>query len=180
MNIGDKAPELLGTDQDGKEIKLSDYKGKKIVLYFYPKDSTPGCTSQACSLRDNYELMQKRGYAVIGVSVQDEKSHKKFIEKYNLPFPLIADVDKTLNETFGVYGEKKMCGRTYMGTYRTTVRARCLCRAFSSCSIVQKEIPTSGLSKRAFGEIFPTIPLAFIAFIPTIPCTRFSPYLPKC
>ena len=120
MNIGDKAPELLGTDQDGKEIKLSDYKGKKIVLYFYPKDSTPGCTSQACSLRDNYELMQKRGYAVIGVSVQDEKSHKKFIEKYNLPFPLIADVDKPLNETFGVYGEKKMCGRTYMGTYRTT------------------------------------------------------------
>ena len=120
MNIGDKAPELLGTDQDGKEIKLSDYKGKKIVLYFYPKDSTPSCTSQACSLRDNYELMQKRGYAVIGVSVQDEKSHKKFIEKYNLPFPLIADVDKTLNETFGVYGEKKMCGRTYMGTYRTT------------------------------------------------------------
>lgn len=120
MNIGDKAPELLGTDQDGKEIKLSDYKGKKIVLYFYPKDSTPGCTSQACSLRDNYELMQKRGYAVIGVSVQDEKSHKKFIEKYNLPFPLIADVDKILNETFGVYGEKKMCGRTYMGTYRTT------------------------------------------------------------
>ena len=120
MNIGDKAPELLGTDQDGKEIKLSDYKGKKIVLYFYPKDSTPGCTSQACSLRDNYELMQKRGYAVIGVSVQDEKSHKKFIEKYNLPFPLIADVDKTLNETFDVYGEKKMCGRTYMGTYRTT------------------------------------------------------------
>lgn len=120
MNIGDKAPELLGTDQDGKEIKLSDYKGKKIVLYFYPKDSTPGCTSQACSLRDNYELMQKRGYAVIGVSVQDEKSHKKFIEKYNLPFPLIADVDKTLNETFGVYGEKKMYGRTYMGTYRTT------------------------------------------------------------
>ena len=120
MNIGDKAPELLGTDQDGKEIKLSDYKGKKIVLYFYPKDSTPGCTSQACSLRDNYELMQKRGYAVIGVSVQDEKSHKKFIEKYNLPFPLIADVDKTLNETFGVYGAKKMCGRTYMGPYRTT------------------------------------------------------------
>ncbi|GAB6976971.1 thioredoxin-dependent thiol peroxidase [Prevotella falsenii] len=120
MNIGDKAPEILGTDQDGKEIRLSDYKGKKIVLYFYPKDSTPGCTSQACSLRDNYELMQKRGYAIIGVSVQDEKSHKKFIEKYNLPFPLIADVDKKLNETFGVYGEKKMYGRTYMGTYRTT------------------------------------------------------------
>ena len=86
MNIGDKIPELLGIDQDGNEIKLSDYKGKKIVLYFYPKDSTPGCTSEACSFRDNCELMQKRGYAVIGVSVQDEKSHKKFIEKYDLPF----------------------------------------------------------------------------------------------
>lgn len=90
------------------------------MLYFYPKDSTPGCTSEACNLRDNYELMLKRGYVVIGVSIQDEKSHKKFIEKNNLPFPLIADVDKKLNETFGVYGEKKMYGRTYMGTFRTT------------------------------------------------------------
>ena len=120
MEIGDKVPEILGTDQDGKQISLSDFKGKKLVLYFYPKDSTPGCTSQACNLRDNYELMMKRGYAVVGVSVQDEKSHKKFIEKYNLPFPLIADVDKKLNETFGVYGEKKMYGRSYMGTFRTT------------------------------------------------------------
>ena len=100
MKVGDKAPDYLGTDQDGKEIRLSDYKGKKVVLYFYPKDSTPGCTSEACNLRDNYELMQKRGYVVIGVSIQDEKSHKKFIEKNNLPFPLIADVDKKLNETF--------------------------------------------------------------------------------
>ena len=120
MEIGDKVPEILGTDQDGKQISLSDFKGKKLVLYFYPKDSTPGCTSQACNLRDNYELMMKRGYAVVGVSVQDEKSHKKFIEKYNLPFPLIADVDKKLNEAFGVYGEKKMYGRSYMGTFRTT------------------------------------------------------------
>ena len=120
MKVGDKAPDYLGTDQDGKEIRLSDYKGKKVVLYFYPKDSTPGCTSEACNLRDNYELMLKRGYVVIGVSIQDEKSHKKFIEKNNLPFPLIADVDKTPNETFGVYGEKKMYGRTYMGTFRTT------------------------------------------------------------
>ena len=120
MKVGDKAPDYLGTDQDGKEIRLSDYKGKKVVLYFYPKDSTPGCTSEACNLRDNYELMLKRGYVVIGVSIQDEKSHKKFIEKNNLPFPLIADVDNKLNETFGVYGEKKMCGRTYMGTFRTT------------------------------------------------------------
>lgn len=120
MKVGDKAPDYLGTDQDGKEIRLSDYKGKKVVLYFYPKDSTPGCTSEACNLRDNYELMLKRGYVVIGVSIQDEKSHKKFIEKNNLPFPLIADVDKKLNETFGVYGEKKMYGRSYMGTFRTT------------------------------------------------------------
>ena len=120
MKVGDKAPDYLGTDQDGKEIRLSDYKGKKVVLYFYPKDSTPGCTSEACNLRDNYELMLKRGYVVIGVSIQDEKSHKKFIEKNNLPFPLIADVDKKLNETFGVYGEKNMYGRTYMGTFRTT------------------------------------------------------------
>jgi antioxidant, ahpC/TSA family len=120
MKVGDKAPDYLGTDQDGKEIRLSDYNGKKVVLYFYPKDSTPGCTSEACNLRDNYELMLKRGYVVIGVSIQDEKSHKKFIEKNNLPFPLIADVDKKLNETFGVYGEKKMYGRTYMGTFRTT------------------------------------------------------------
>lgn len=120
MKVGDKAPDYLGTDQDGKEIRLSDYKGKKVVLYFYPKDSTPGCTSEACNLRDNYELMLKRGYVVIGVSIQDEKSHKKFIKKNNLPFPLIADVDKKLNETFGVYGEKKMYGRTYMGTFRTT------------------------------------------------------------
>lgn len=120
MNIGDKAPEGLGTDQNGKEIKVSDYKGKKIVLYFYPKDSTPGCTSQACNLRDNYSELQRQGYVVIGASIQDEKSHKRFIEKNNLPFPIIADKDLKLVETFGVYGEKKMCGRTYMGTFRTT------------------------------------------------------------
>ena len=88
MNIGDKAPEVLGTDQNGKEIKVSDYKGKKIVLYFYPKDSTPGCTSQACNLRDNYSELQRQGYVVIGASIQDEKSHKRFIEKNNLPFPI--------------------------------------------------------------------------------------------
>ena len=89
MNVGDKAPEILGTDQDGKEIKLSDYKGKKIALYFYPKDLTSGCTAQACNLRDNYKELTDKGYAIIGVSIQDEKSHKKFIEKNELPFPLI-------------------------------------------------------------------------------------------
>lgn len=120
MNIGDKAPELLGCDENGNELKISDFKGKKLVLYFYPKDSTPGCTSEACNLRDNYQRLLERGYAVLGVSVQDEKSHKRFIEKYQLPFPLIADTDHTLVEAFGVWGEKKMAGRTYMGTLRTT------------------------------------------------------------
>lgn len=120
MNIGDKAPELLGRDENGNELKISDFKGKKLVLYFYPKDSTPGCTSEACNLRDNYQRLLERGYAVVGVSVQDEKSHKRFIEKYQLPFPLIADTDHKLVEAFGVWGEKKMAGRTYMGTLRTT------------------------------------------------------------
>lgn len=120
MNIGDKAPEVLGKDEQGREIKVSDFKGRKLVLYFYPKDSTPGCTSQACSLRDNYERMLSKGYAVVGVSVQDEKSHQRFKEKYQLPFPLIADTEKKLVQEFGVWGEKKMAGRTYMGTLRTT------------------------------------------------------------
>lgn len=120
MNIGDKAPEILGRDQDGKEVKLADFKGKKLVLYFYPKDNTPGCTTEACNLRDNYQRFLDAGYAVVGVSVQDEKSHKKFIAKHELPFPLIADTEKTLNNAFGVWGEKSMCGRKYMGTFRTT------------------------------------------------------------
>ena len=120
MNIGDKAPEMLGTDEQGREIKLSDFRGRKLVLYFYPKDSTPGCTNQACNLRDNYERMLSKGYAVVGVSVQDARSHQRFIEKYQLPFPLIADTEKTLVQQFGVWGEKKMAGRTYMGTMRTT------------------------------------------------------------
>lgn len=120
MKIGDKAPEILGRDQDGKEVKLADFKGKKLVLYFYPKDNTPGCTTEACNLRDNYQRFLGAGYAVVGVSVQDEKSHKKFIEKHELPFPLIADTEKTLNNAFGVWGEKSMCGRKYMGTFRTT------------------------------------------------------------
>lgn len=120
MNIGDKAPEILGHDENGKELRMSDFNGKKLVLYFYPKDATPGCTSEACSLRDNYQRMLSKGYAVVGVSVQDEKSHKRFIEKYQLPFPLIADTEHTLTEAFGVWGEKKMAGRTYMGTIRTT------------------------------------------------------------
>ena len=118
MNVGDKAPEILGIK--GEEIRLSNYKGKKLVLYFYPKDSTSGCTAQACNLRDNYDALRQAGYEVVGVSVDSEKSHQKFIEKNSLPFPLIADTDKKLVEQFGVWGEKSMYGRKYMGTFRTT------------------------------------------------------------
>jgi len=120
MEIGSKAPEVLGTDANGNEIKLSAYKGKKLVVYFYPKDSTPGCTSEACNLRDNYNALRKQGYEVVGVSIDSQESHKRFAEKNSLPFPLISDSDKHLVEAFGVWGEKKMAGRTYMGTYRTT------------------------------------------------------------
>lgn len=120
MNVGDKAPEILGTNEKGEKVCLSAYKGKKIVLYFYPKDNTSGCTVQACNLRDNYEELRKAGYEVIGVSVDNERSHQKFIEKNNLPFTLIADIDKKLVEEFGVWGEKKLYGRAYMGTFRTT------------------------------------------------------------
>ena len=108
INVGDKAPEVLGINEKGEEIRLSAYKGKKIVLYFYPKDSTSGCTAQACNLRDNYSELRKAGYEVIGVSVDNEKSHQKFIEKNNLPFTLIADTDKKLVEEFGVW-EKRNC-----------------------------------------------------------------------
>ena len=120
MNIGDKAPEILGLNENGEEIRLSHYQGKKIVLYFYPKDSTSGCTAQACNLRDNYAELRQAGYEVIGVSVDDAKSHQKFIAKNELPFTLIADTDKKLVELFGVWGEKSMYGRKYMGTFRTT------------------------------------------------------------
>lgn len=120
MQIGDKAPAVLGMDQNGNEVKLADFAGKKLVLYFYPKDSTPGCTQEACNLRDNYTELLDQGYAVVGVSVDSDKSHRRFIEKNSLPFPLIADTGHRLVEEMGVWGEKKMAGRTYMGTYRTT------------------------------------------------------------
>ncbi|MBU1823290.1 MAG: thioredoxin-dependent thiol peroxidase [Bacteroidetes bacterium] len=120
LQAGDHAPDFKARDQNGKEISLSDFAGKKLVLYFYPKDSTPGCTAQACDLRDNYEKMIQAGYAVVGVSVDDEKSHQKFIEKFNLPFPLIADTDHQVVEAYGVWVEKSMYGRTYMGIARTT------------------------------------------------------------
>lgn len=120
MKVGDKAPEILGRDENGQEIRLSDYAGKKLVLYFYPKDMTSGCTAQACSLRDGYSELRKQGYEVLGVSVQDEKSHQKFIEKNQLPFHLIADTEQALSQAFGTWGEKSMYGRKYMGMFRTT------------------------------------------------------------
>lgn len=120
LKIGDRIPDILGINQDGEEIKASDYTGQKLILYFYPKDSTPGCTAEACSFRDNFSELRKAGYQILGVSVDNEKSHKKFIEKQQLPFPLIADVDKKLVEIFGVWGEKTLAGRKYMGTFRTT------------------------------------------------------------
>ncbi len=120
LEIGNKSPAFKGKDQHGKEIKLADFAGKKLVLYFYPKDDTPGCTKEACSLRDNYDLLLKQGFAVVGISADDEKSHLKFIQKYSLPFPLIADTDKAIHEQFGTWVEKSMYGRKYMGTARTT------------------------------------------------------------
>ena len=120
MKIGDKAPEILGINENGDEIRLSAYKGKKVVLYFYPKDNTSGCTAEACSLRDNYSELRKQGYEVIGVSIDSEKSHRNFIDKHQLPFTLIADTEKTLVSEMGVWGEKSMYGRKYMGTFRTT------------------------------------------------------------
>ena len=118
--IGDKVPDLLGMDQAGQEVRLSDYPGKKVALYFYPKDNTSGCTAEACSLRDGYEALQAKGYEIIGVSKDSAKSHQGFIQKQNLPFRLIADTETTLQQTFGVWAEKKLYGRTYMGTLRMT------------------------------------------------------------
>ena len=120
LQVGDKAPEVLGINQDGNEIRLTDFAGKKLVLYFYPKDNTLGCTAQACSLRDEYAGLRKLGYEVLGVSVDSTASHRKFIQKYDLPFNLISDGDKTLSEQFGTWGEKKLYGKSYMGMLRTT------------------------------------------------------------
>lgn len=120
LKVGDKAPDFEAKIQTGETIKLSNYQGKKVIMYFYPKDNTPGCTAQSCNLRDNYEMLQKQGYVVLGVSGDSEKSHVKFIEKQSLPFDLIADTEKEVHNLYGTWGEKKMYGKTYMGTLRTT------------------------------------------------------------
>lgn len=120
LKPGDQAPVFKGLDQNGQEVSLSDYKGKKVILYFYPKDSTPGCTTEACNFRDNYESLQAEGLEVIGVSTDSQQSHQKFIAKHDLPFTLIADEDKAIVQAYGVYGEKKFMGKKYMGTTRRT------------------------------------------------------------
>ena len=120
LKEGDKAPAFSAKDQNGKKVSLSELKGKKVVLYFYPEDDTPTCTIQACNLRDNYALLKKHGFEVIGVSPNDEKSHKKFETKFSLPFTLLADPDHTIINKYGVWGEKQMFGNKYMGVHRTT------------------------------------------------------------
>tara|TARA_B100001250_G_scaffold162442_1_gene139624 strand:- start:1045 stop:1497 length:453 start_codon:yes stop_codon:yes gene_type:complete len=120
LKAGDTAPEINSIDQDGEKITLSHYKGKKVVLYFYPKDMTPGCTAQSCNLTENYDQLQAQGYEVLGVSCDSIKRHQKFIEKYNLPFSLVSDEEKKVVEDYGVWGLKKFMGREYMGITRIT------------------------------------------------------------
>lgn len=120
LAVGDKAPDFLGVDESGREIRVSDYRGRRLVVYFYPKDSTPGCTAEACSLRDGMDELVAAGYAVVGISADSAASHARFKEKQQLNFPLVADVEKSAIQAFGAWGEKKMAGRTYMGIMRTT------------------------------------------------------------
>ena len=120
LKAGDKAPDFSGKDQDGNLVSLKQYRGKKVILYFYPKDNTPGCTAEACNLRDNKDLLAKEGYEVLGVSTDDEASHRDFRAKYSLPFPLIADTDKSINQKYGVWVEKERDGKKFFGTARTT------------------------------------------------------------
>jgi thioredoxin-dependent peroxiredoxin len=120
LKIGDQAPDFTAKDQDGKQITLSAYKGKKVILYFYPKDQTPGCTQEACNLRDNIGALSDEGYEVLGMSTDDEVSHKEFQQKYSLPFSLVADTDKSINEKYGVWIEKERDGKKYWGTARVT------------------------------------------------------------
>lgn len=120
LKVGDKAPDFATVDQQGKAVALKDYTGKKLAIYFYPKDNTPGCTAQACNIRDNYSALNKAGISIVGVSADDEKSHLKFIDRYDLPFTLLVDTDKKIINDYGVWGPKKFMGRTYDGIHRTT------------------------------------------------------------
>mgnify|MGYP003499766123 FL=1 len=120
LEIGTKAPEITAKNQAGETIKLSDLLGKKVILYFYPKDNTPGCTTEACNFRDNYQFLLGKGFEVLGVSIDSEQSHQKFIAKFELPFNLLADEDQKIVNDYGVWVEKNMYGKKYMGTARTT------------------------------------------------------------
>jgi peroxiredoxin Q/BCP len=146
LKEGMKAPGFEGIDQNGNTVKLSDFKGKKVVLYFYPKDNTPGCTAEACNLRDNWDSFSDKGFTVIGVSPDNEKSHKGFAGKYSLPFPLIADTSKTILNDYGVWGDKKMYGRSFQGVIRTTF-------IIDEKGIIEKiitKVDTSGHTKQIF------------------------------
>ena len=146
LKEGFKAPWFDGIDQNGKELKLSDFTGKKVVLYFYPKDNTPGCTAESCNLRDNFDSLLKKGFAVIGVSPDNEKSHKSFAGKYSLPFPLIADTSKKILNDYGVWGKKKLFGISYFGVIRTTF-------VINEKGIIEKiikEVDTAGHTEQIF------------------------------
>jgi len=149
LKEGDKAPDFKGISQNGKEIKLNDFEGKKLVLYFYPKDNTAGCNAEACNLRDNYDEFLKLGYKILGVSPDDEKKHQKFIEKFNLPFNLIADTEKEILTAYGVWGEKKMYGKTFMGVKRTTF----LIDKNGKIEKILKKVKTKEHSEQIFKEL---------------------------
>lgn len=154
LSVGSKAPDFKTKDQDGNPVTLSDFKGKKVVLYFYPKDMTPGCTAEACSLRDNYKALQKSGYEVLGISTDNEKLHKKFIEKEKLPFRLLADEDKSVHAKFGTWVEKSMYGRKYMGTARVTF----LIDENGIISEVIEKVDTKNHASQILGGAKPTPP----------------------
>ena len=148
LKIGDEAPAFEAVDQDGNPISIRYYSGKKLILYFYPKDDTPGCTAEACNLRDNYALLLKKGYNIVGISADDDRSHKKFIKKYVLPFPLISDKDKKILKAYGAWGPKKLYGKEYDGILRTTY-------VISEKGIIEKvfsKVDTKNHTEQILGE----------------------------
>ncbi len=142
LKEGDKAPDFSGVDQNGHPVSLADYKGKKLILYFYPKDSTPGCTKEACNLRDNYAVLKEKGFEILGVSPDNAKRHQNFIARHSLPFPLLVDEELKTIKAYGVWGEKKMLGRKYMGVLRTTF-------VIDENGIIQKVIPKVKVKEHA-------------------------------
>lgn len=147
LKEGMKAPDFTGVDQNGNHISLNDFRGRKLVLYFFPKDNTPGCTTEACNLRDNHDEFLNKGFAVVGVSMDSEKSHKGFAQKYSLPFPLIADTTRQIIDAFGVWKEKKLYGKTFLGIARTTF-------VIDEEGIIEKifsKVDTKGHSEQIFG-----------------------------